>query len=60
MQVILFDISMSQMWFSNIYDWNELTRSCISVSRCTNLVLDFILSGFKPKVGISFFDQHVS
>ena len=35
------------------FDGNELTRSSISASRCTKVVLDFILSGFKPKVGNS-------
>ena len=35
------------------FDGNELTRFSISASRCTKVVLDFILSGFKPKVGNS-------
>ena len=35
------------------FDVNELTRSSISASRRTKVVLDFILSGFKPKVGNS-------
>ena len=35
------------------FDGNELTRFSISVSRCTKVVLDSILSGFKPKVGNS-------
>ena len=35
------------------FDVNELTRSSISVSRCTEVVLDFNIYGFKPKVGNS-------
>ena len=36
------------------FDVNELTQSSISASHCTKVVLDFILSGFKPKVKIPF------
>ena len=39
--------------FQYIFALNELTRSIISVSHCTALVLGFIPSGSKLKVEIS-------
>ena len=49
----LLSLNVTDVVFLINFDVNELTRSSISASRCTKVVLDFILSGFKPKVGNS-------
>ena len=52
-ETIIIFVYVTDVVFLINFDGHELTRLNFSVSRCTEVVLDFLLSGFKPKVGIS-------